>query len=109
VRGRAVGGRPVRGNAPVRVVPIPQRGRRLSDGVLVEASILARVLGVRLLTLDATVVLAPADVGEPAAPPPAGSSRGHGGLAEAVRSIDEGARVLARTRRDGARALVDPG
>ena len=91
-------------------------GRRsLSDGVLVEASILARVLGIRFLTLDAAVVLLPADVRVPlsappdpptrtAAPfcglpptrPPAAGRR----LAEAVRSLDEGAELLAQARRN---------
>ena len=41
------------------------RRRRPSDGVVVEASILARLLGLRLLTLDATVVLVPAEVTAP--------------------------------------------
>ena len=38
------------------------RARRTSDGLLVEASIVARLLGIRLLTLDATVALVPAEV-----------------------------------------------
>jgi hypothetical protein len=96
---------------------VPDRSRRLSDGVLVEASILARVIGVRLLTIDATVALVPADV-------TAASSAAHGppvrttarssrvastrsgaagrGLAEAVRSINEGAELLAQARRNGS-------
>jgi hypothetical protein len=96
---------------------IPDRGRRLSEGVLVDASIRARLLGIRLLTIDATVVLAQADVTalSPAAddPPPRTSVRsarisrnrsaatGHG-LAEAVRSINEGVELLAEARRDGS-------
>ena len=86
----------------------------MADGVLVEASILARVLGVRLLTIDATVALVPADVKGPSqaahAPPLLGSARSSGraptrsgaarhGLAEAVRSLDEGAMLLAEARR----------
>jgi hypothetical protein len=89
---------------------IPDRTRSLADGVLLDASIRARVLGLRLLRIDATVVLAPADVsGSPpavrASPerPSAQSAgvlarrsgaAGHG-LAEAVRNIDEGAALLA--------------
>jgi hypothetical protein len=94
---------------------IPDRRRRLSEGVLVEATIRARLLGIRLLTIDASVVLAPADVTAPsvADPPQRASVRssrisrnrsaatGHG-LAEAVQSINEGMELLAATRRDGA-------
>ena len=66
-----------------------------------EASILARVLGVRLLTLDATVVLAPAEIAaHPAARPsgrrplaPGAVSRG---LAEAALTIEQGSEVLGR-------------
>ena len=73
---------------------------------MVEASVLARLLGIRLLTLHAPVVLTPADVKPP--PPSArafsGGSRhlraGGGGrrLADAVRSIDEGAAILDEAR-----------
>jgi hypothetical protein len=76
----------------------------------------ARLLGIRLLTLDATVALVPADVtartssrgaspaGTPARPasvPPARSGATGRGLAVAVRSIDEGAALLAEARRNG--------
>jgi hypothetical protein len=44
---------------------VPDRRRRPSDGLVVEASIAARVVGFRLLTLDATVVFVPADVTAP--------------------------------------------
>jgi len=93
---------------------VPARQRRLSDGVLLEASVLGRVLGVRILTLRATVVLAPASVTAPAradhdpptragaersrAEPARRRARGHE-LAEAVRRIDEGAELLAEARR----------
>jgi hypothetical protein len=95
---------------------IPDRRRRLSEGVLVEAGIRARLLGIRLLTIDATVVLAPADFTVPSvaghdpsqrAPRSSGISRnrsaatGHR-LAEAVQSINEGMELLAATRRDGS-------
>lgn len=72
--------------------------RRLSEGALVQASVRARLLGIPLLRLDATVVLMPAAI--------TGSFSGvadGNGLAEAVRSINEGAEVLANLRRDGRR------
>jgi hypothetical protein len=105
-----------KGAVPVVLEIAPDRRRRLSDGALVEASIAARLLGLRILTLDATVALVPADV--TAATPavqeravhtptrPSGDSRGRAGpvghgLADAVRNLDEGATVLAEVRRNG--------
>jgi hypothetical protein len=94
-----------------KVVVSPDRTRRLAEGALVQASVRARVLGLPLLRLDATVVLAPAEISalEPEHRRSARSSAvlmtdagGHG-LAEAVRSINEGAQLLAEVRgRDGA-------
>lgn len=96
---------------------VPDRSRRLSDGVLVEASVLARILGMRILKLDMTVVLAPAEVttlpsrspGPPTRPSPrsirvspTGSGAARPGLAEAVRSINEGSELLAVARRNGS-------
>lgn len=98
-----------------RLTAAPVHGRRLSEGALVEASVRARVLGIPLLRLEATVALVPAEFatpspaahGPPARPsarssgaPPAGSA--NGGLAQAVRSINEGAAVLAEVRRNGS-------
>jgi hypothetical protein len=98
-----------------RLTAAPVHGRRLSEGALVEASVRARVLGIPLLRLEATVALVPAEFatpspatrGPPARPSarssgarPAGSA--NGGLAEAVRSINEGAAVLAEVRRNGS-------
>lgn len=93
--------------APVVLAAIPDRRRRLSDGVLVDASIRARVLGIRLLTIDATVVLGPAAVtassGAAHDPPQRTSARSsRHALAEAVRSLNEGAELLAEARRNGA-------
>ncbi|MGI8572083.1 MAG: hypothetical protein ACR2L9_05570 [Solirubrobacteraceae bacterium] len=78
---------------------------------------MARVLGIRILTLDTTVVLVPADVsGSSSAPrdlPTRASARtsavpstlsgaaGHR-LAEAVQNINEGAELLATARRNGS-------
>jgi hypothetical protein len=94
----------------------PDRKGRLSDGFLVEASIRARVLGLPLLRLDANVVVMPADVAAPSYAPratpartaarsPSAPQTGPGtpgrGLAEAVRTINEGSEVLAEARRNG--------
>lgn len=99
---------------PVVLNATPGRRRRLSDGVLLEASVLGRVLGVRILTLRATVVLAPAQVAAPAPvdrdqPDRADAQRSRAAptrrraagreLAEAVRRMDEGAKLLAEARR----------
>jgi hypothetical protein len=74
------------------------RNRRLSEGALVQASVRARLLGIPLLRVDATVVLVPAAISASSSPIAAGN-----GLAEAVRSINDGAEVLAQVRRDGRR------
>jgi hypothetical protein len=91
---------------PLALAAFPHRRKRLSDGVLVEGSILARVLGLRLLTLEATVVLAPADVVDAAARPsgrrPLPPRVVGRGLAEAARTIDQGSEFLAEARRNDA-------
>ena len=88
--------------------------RRQSEGVIVEASILARLLGIRLLKLDATVLVGPADVTGSSGPRalrvlPAGhhsvpraqmNAAAGRGLADAIRNINEGAELLAEARRD---------
>jgi hypothetical protein len=113
----------------IDLTAVPDRGARFSDGVLVKASILARLLGIRLLKLDASVVVVPAAVRTPSsepqdssarvsgdrpapspavpparspAVPPARSGAIGGGLADAVRSINEGAALLAESRRNGS-------
>jgi hypothetical protein len=106
-----------KGAVPVVLEAAPDRRRRLSGGALVEASIAARLLGMRILTLNATVALVPADVTagtsavqDRATRAPArssGDSRGPAGsvghrLADAVRNLDEGARLLAEVQRDGS-------
>ena len=105
--------RAIRTRAPIGLTVVPSR-RQLSDGTLVEAAIVVRVLGLRLLTLGATVVLVPAEATAPSPasshpqrrtprrsngiPPPQSGAAGHR-LAEAVRSINEGAEGLAKARR----------
>jgi hypothetical protein len=70
----------------------------------------------RILTLDTTVVLAPADItavsSTPANPPTITSARSSGvsprsraaghGLAEAIRNINDGAEILAKSRYNGS-------
>jgi hypothetical protein len=45
-----------------RQTVVPDSSKRLSDGVLIETSVLARLLGVKLLTLEGTVVVTPAQL-----------------------------------------------
>ncbi len=106
---------PVGRSAAIRLVApavvTPERGGRRADATLVEASVTARLLGLRILTLDAKVALVPADVTvagprarEPFPRAPTlssgnargrGRASGHRSLADAVRDLDEGARLLA--------------
>jgi len=100
------------GAAPILLTAVPDRRKRLSEGILVEASVVARLLGMRLLKLDATVVLMPADVAaQPAAPrdppaldglPPTRLNPAGRGLAEAIRNLNEGEELLAQARDNGA-------
>lgn len=88
----------------------PAPGGRLSSGLVVDASIQARLLGLRLLTLNAQVTLVPANfavglspsaaVAQSAAPADA-----VGPLADAVRTLDQ----LGRTLGDGGPALDESG
>jgi hypothetical protein len=80
--------------APVGLKTAVDGSRRLSEGGLIQASVRARLLGIPLLRLEATVAVVPAAI------TPSSSAVG-GGLAEAVRSINDGAQVLAQVRRDG--------
>lgn len=91
------------------VLSIPGSARQLSEGAAVKASVIARLLGIRLLTLDATVLLAPAEIAAPPPPAPApapsrlaGSAGPVGdGLSAAARFIEEGAASLAAARSSG--------
>jgi hypothetical protein len=89
-RGRTV--RDVK-TSPLALTTAGDRSTRLSEGALVQASVRARLLGIPLLRLDATVVLMPAAITPSFSPATAGK-----GLAEAVRSINDGAEVLAQVR-----------
>jgi hypothetical protein len=81
---------------PVALTAAVDRSRRLSEGALVQASVRARLLGIPLLRLDATVVLMPTAIAASSSTVAVGD-----GLAEAVRSINDGAEILAQVRRDG--------
>lgn len=81
---------------PVGLTAVADHGRRLSEGALVQASVRARLLGIPLLRVEATVALMPASITAYSPAVAAGD-----GLAEAVRSINDGAEVLAQVRRDG--------
>ena len=85
--------RGVRTSAPVAMTAAIDPSRRLSEGALVQASVRARLLGIPLLRLDATVALMPATITAQSSAVAAGN-----GLAEAVRSINDGAEVLAQVR-----------
>jgi hypothetical protein len=103
---------------PALVEPDPAQS--LSDGLIIESSLLARLLGVKLLTLEGTIVLSPAHVRLGAPPLRAGSQSAHdglpprpaeigrapvaasssrigSGLADAVRLLDESAAELDAT------------
>lgn len=98
------------------LVVVPDADRRLGDGVVVRATVLARVLGFKLLRLEADVVLAPAELRATALPHPAVGGvdgdrpdvvRGpplerrrppHGRLADATRMLGEADASLARAR-----------
>ena len=102
---------------------VPDRRRQPSDGLVVEASIVARLLRIRLLKLEATVVIVPADVTSPGAVqhdsqrrpqlplpvrplalPPQRPAAADGALREAVQRLDEAAAIRAKARRiDGVR------
>jgi hypothetical protein len=89
--------RGVRTSTPIGMGAAIEPGRRLSEGALVQASVRARLLGIPLLRLEATIALMPAAITAPSA-----ISTGDG-LAEAVRSINDGEEVLAQVRRNGRR------
>lgn len=83
------------GGVSLPLVPL-SRGRRLSEGGVIQASVRARLFGIPLLRLDATVALIPATT--TLLPSRVQSGRS---LEEAVRRINEGAEVLEQARRDG--------
>lgn len=88
----------------------PDGSRQLSDGLLIEGSLTARLLGLRLLSIDTRIVVAPAALREGSAPsaPAArrvGAAPLGAALARAERCLDEGAAQLAALPQ---RAAADP-
>jgi hypothetical protein len=49
-------------SASTNLIAVPDDGRPLSEGLLVEATIVARLLRIRLLAIDARLIVAPAHV-----------------------------------------------
>jgi hypothetical protein len=82
------------------LIGIPDGGRQLSEGLVVEASVIARLFRIRLLAIDASLVISPAQVrGRSSAATPRARARAIGaGLLAAERVIDEGAASLAASR-----------
>ena len=81
------------------LIAVPDDGRPLSEGLLVEASVVARLLRIRLLAIDARLIVAPAHVQRGTRTPvtPRTCSRRIGtGLAAAERILDEGAAGVRR-------------
>jgi hypothetical protein len=93
------------------LIAVPDGARPLSEGLVVEASVVARLLRIRLLAIDATLIVAPAHVQgrtrtaaqrfdatlAPAMPPTRGRAIG-AGLAAAEQILNEGAASLATSR-----------
>jgi hypothetical protein len=89
--------RPVEGEyLAVRAVP----GGRLSNGLVVDASILARLLGLRLLKLDAHITFLPANYAIHVPSPSAAWSALPGGLDDAVDLLGHARRTLDQIGRD---------
>lgn len=72
---------------------------KLSRGMVVRAVIEARLLGRKLLTLDADIAILPAERDHASRPPPKLTGTPGAGLAEAARSLESGASELEAARR----------
>jgi hypothetical protein len=95
-----------------RVLARPAPGESMAGGVIIEASIVARLLGLKLLRLRADVTLVPARVDgivhplaaqtptAAPAPPVTPRSVGPGTLADAVQLLDHASATLERGSRD---------
>jgi hypothetical protein len=105
------------GGTAVGMTAVPDPRKRLSDGVLVEACIRARVIGIPLLKIEASIVLAPAGLTAPTSAPRdrsiGSAARSFGAistrpkvpgqrLTEAVRTLNEGVELLTDARRNGS-------
>jgi hypothetical protein len=74
----------------------PDGGRQLADGLLVEASVVARLFRIRLLAIDARLIVTPAQVTADASPPRSPVRATGTRLAAAERLLDEAAATRAR-------------
>lgn len=93
---------PATERATTNLIAVPDARRPLSDGLVVEASVVARLFRVRLLAIDASVVISPARVhGRVPAVRRDTHRRIGAGLVAAERFIDEGASSLATARATG--------
>ena len=86
----------------VRAATRPNRD--LSRGLIVQARVVGRLLGLRLLKLDARVEVVPADAEPRPArlPPVTAAPSTRRGLAEASRDIDDSAQTLAGLSHNGS-------
>ena len=83
------------------VTAIPDGTRQLASGLVIDASVVARLLRFRLLTVDASVIVSPAAI-RPAGPRGRPGRIG-AGLAGAEQAIEEGAATLAASLRARSR------
>jgi hypothetical protein len=92
--------------ATANLIAVPDGGRQRLDGLVIEASVVARLFRIRLLAIDASLVVSPAHVKarSPAVTPHARSRTIGPALAAAERFIDEGAASLAVSRATGTAA-----
>jgi hypothetical protein len=96
------------------LIAVPDDGRPLSDGLLVEASIVARLLRIRLLAIDARLIVTPAHVQRRTPTPVTLCTRGPrigAGLAAAERMLDEpaaGVRRVSKGPQEIGRAPILP-
>ena len=84
---------------PANLIAVPDDGRPLSEGFLVEASIVARLLRFRLLAIDAKLVVTPARAQRRTRTPVSQRTRGRRigiGLAAAERMLDDGTAGVRR-------------
>jgi len=93
-----------------------QRGKHGVSPVIIRASVLGRLLGIRLLRLEADISLFPADLGSSSTVGPSlrvvtspATTDGTGGLTDAVellahasRTLDETPRLVTARRRPGS-------
>ena len=91
---------------------MPDGTRQLSDGLIIDAAVVARLLRIRLLTLEASVIVSPAEIKVPhagdvpgrgisiqPARPRGRPGRIGAGLVGAEQAIEEGAATLAASLR----------